>query len=124
MKYNLIGSLVEQIVDGAQARLTDTQKIVLTNIYAAPTPETAYDSVTGHQNLVVARNQLRSMNLVVVDDTDSRAGITDEGYTALSNNNLIDDIGELTEEGNSLLIKATPNTEVVREQFTLLKTII
>lgn len=102
MKFELFKNIMEQ-TNAAQERLTDTQKLVLVNVYAAATPEMAYDTVTGAPNLVAARNQLRASGLIVVDDQSSRAGITDQGQVALSNNNLIDDTGQLTEEGNTLL---------------------
>lgn len=102
MKFELFKNIMEQ-TNAAQSRLTDTQKLVLINVYASPTPEMAYDTVTGAPNIVAARNQLRSLQLIVVDDQNSRAGITDQGQVALSNNNLIDDTGEVTEEGNTLL---------------------
>jgi hypothetical protein len=88
---------------GANARLTDTQKSVLLGIYAAPTPETAYDATIGAENVTQARQQLRGMKLIVIDDSTSRAGVTDEGQTALANNNLIDDMGQLTDQGQEVL---------------------
>ncbi len=92
---------------GANARLTETQKSVLLSIYAAPTPETAYDATTGSENVTQARQQLRSMGLVAVDDSTSRAGVTDEGQQALANTNLIDDTGQVTEEGQQVLDQQT-----------------
>ena len=94
-------------------RLTDTQKSVLLSIYAAPTPETAYDTTTGSENVSQARNQLRSMGLVAVDDNSNRAGVTDEGQTARANNNLIDDTGQLTDEGQQVLSQQT----AVKDEF-------
>lgn len=94
-------------------RLTDTQKSVLLSIYAAPTPETAYDTTTGSENVSQARNQLRSMGLVAVDDNSNRAGVTDEGQTALANNNLIDDTGQLTDEGQQVLSQQT----AIKDEF-------
>lgn len=102
MSFDLFKNIMEQ-TDAAQARLTDTQKLVLVNVYAAATPEMAYDTVAGAPNTVAARNQLRSAGLIVVDDNSSRAGVTDQGQLALSNNNLIDETGQLTEEGSNLL---------------------
>ncbi len=102
MTFELFKNIMEQ-VNAAQMRLTDTQKLVLLNVYASPTPETAYDTVTGSPNLVAARNQLRNAGLIVVDDQNSRAGVTDQGQEALINNNLIDETGEVTEEGDAML---------------------
>lgn len=98
---------------GPTARLTDTQKSVLLGIYAAPTPEMAYDSTTGSENVAQAKNQLRSMGLINVDDRGHRAGVTDEGQQALANNNLIDDMGQLTDEGQQTLDQQTQ----VKDEF-------
>ncbi|WAX21731.1 hypothetical protein [Stenotrophomonas phage RAS14] len=113
MKFELFQNIMEQ-TNAAQARLTDTQKLVLVNVYAAATPEMAYDTVAGAPNTVAARNQLRSAGLIVVDDQNSRAGVTDQGQEALVNNNLIDESGQLTEEGNNLL----QNTQQDKRMFT------
>lgn len=87
----------------AAVRLTDTQKLVLVSIFSAPTAETAYDTTTGSQNFIQARQQLRSLGLITVDETASRAGVSDVGQEVLSNNNLIDDMGQLTDEGSALI---------------------
>ncbi len=85
------------------ARLTDTQKSVLISIYAAPTPELAYNATTGSENVSQAAQQLRSMGLINIDTNGSRAGVTDDGQESLSNNNLIDDTGQVTDEGQQML---------------------
>lgn len=85
------------------ARLTDTQKSVLLGIYAAPTPELAYEATTGSENVSQAAQQLRSMGLINIDTNGARAGVTDAGQEALANNNLIDDTGQVTDEGQEML---------------------
>ena len=110
-------------------RLTDTQKSVLLSIYAAPTTETAYDTTTGSENVSQARQQLRSMGLVAVDDNSNRAGVTDAGQTALANNNLIDDTGQLTDEGQQVLdqqqaVKADFENATESVAFPVLRTLI
>lgn len=111
------------------SRLTNTQKSVLLSIYAAPTPETAYDTTTGSENVTQARQQLRSLGLINVDDNNSRAGVTDTGQETLVNNNLIDDTGQLTEEGQQLLdqenkIKDDFENATEAVTFSVLKTLI
>lgn len=88
---------------GATARLTDTQKTVLLGIYTAPTPEMAYETMTGSENVTEAGKQLRNMGLINVDSNGGRAGITDRGQETLANNNLIDDTGQMTEEGQKVI---------------------
>lgn len=85
------------------ARLTDTQKSVLLSIYAAPTPELAYEATTGSENVSQAAQQLRSMGLINIDTNGARAGVTDAGQEALANNNLVDETGQVTEEGQEVL---------------------
>lgn len=87
----------------SSTRLTDTQKSVLLGIYAAPTPEMAYEVTTGSDNVSQAAQQLRGMGLINVDSSGARAGVTDGGQEALVNNNLIDDTGQVTDEGQQVL---------------------
>lgn len=89
--------------DNTTARLTDTQKSVLLGVYAAPTPELAYESTIGSDNVAQAAQILRSMGLITIDSVGSRAGVTDDGQQSLTNINLIDDMGELTDEGQQTL---------------------
>lgn len=108
-------------------RLTTTQKSVLLSIYAAPTPETAYDATTGADNAAASKQSLRTLGLIVVDDVNGRAGVTDKGQEALANNNLIDDVGQLTDEGQKVLdqseaVKA--DFENATESFSILKKLI
>lgn len=90
-------------IGASTARLTDTQKSVLLGIYAAATPEMAYEVTTGSENVSQAAQQLRSMGLINIDSNGARAGVTDAGQEALANNNLVDDTGQVTEEGQQVL---------------------
>lgn len=124
----LLQELINQTSsDKASVRLTDTQKSVLLGIYVAPTQETAYDVTTGSENVHNAKIQLRKLELITVDDASTRAAVTDDGQVALSNNNLIDDMGEVTEVGNEVLariddIKAEFN--YATESYITLKALI
>lgn len=119
---NFLKQLHEQVLNphASQERLTDMQKLALLSIYSAPTAEMAYESLTGSQNLMAARNQLRSMGLAQVNDQDARAGVSDEGAEALQNNNLIDEVGELTDEGDRLLSKM-PNKQESMDRLKALR---
>lgn len=94
-------------------RLTDTQKNVLVSVYAAATPELAYNYTIGAENVVQAREQLHNMGLISINDAQARAGITDEGQTALANVNYIDDVGQLTDEGDAALAQQ----DAIRREF-------
>lgn len=93
--------------DNTTSRLTNTQKSVLLSIYTAATPEMAYEAMTGSDNVAQAGQQLRSMGLINVDSSGSRAGVTDTGQEALTNNNLVDDTGQVTEEGQQMVDQQT-----------------
>lgn len=92
----------QPIIENA-IRLTNTQKEVLLSIYVAPTPELAFDATTGEVNVRQAALQLREFGMVNIDEDENRAGVTDEGQTELQNNSLIDDLGEVTPEGERVL---------------------
>lgn len=115
--------------DATSVRLTNTQKSVLLGIYAAPTPELAYDATIGSENVAQAGKQLRSMGLINIDSNNSRAGVTDVGQEVLGNNNLIDDTGQVTEEGQQILdqqntIKDEFQDATESVAYSILKTLI
>lgn len=101
----------QTIIENA-IRLTNTQKMVLLSIFMAPTAELAYDTTTGAENIRQAAIQLREFGMVNIDETNNRAGVTDEGQVELQNNSLIDDMGQITPEGEAMLADAedTANT--------------
>ena len=126
---NELANLPGQVDDTSSAavRLTNTQKNVLLSIYTAPTPEAAYDVTTGSENVVVARKQLRSIGLINVDDGNARAGVTDSGQEALINANLIDETGQVTEDGEVVLSQEEvikQDFENATESYKILKTLI
>lgn len=91
-------------------RLTDSQKRVLAKIAAAPTPTVAGEAISKEPNLVSARNLL--MKLGVITFVDNRAEITDKGQHLGKEENILDDSGGLTDEGNKLAFtKATGQPE-------------
>ena len=90
-------------------RLTDTQKSVLTTIKSAPTPQVALENISTGRNMLAARDILKQLGLITFDD-DS-AEITNDGTETMKNANLIDDSGELTDEGRSFAQGAEANTQ-------------
>lgn len=122
----LIARDTEQVAEDT-TRLTDTQRSVLVGIYAAPTPETAYSVTTGAQNVVQAKDQLRRLGLITVNDSNASAGVTDAGQQALGNYNLIDDTGEVTDEGSKILDQISnlkAEFKYATESFKLFKTLL
>ncbi len=79
-------------------RLSQAQKYVLTKLVLPnTTPLTSYESVSTGKNVVANRNILVKLGMVQVGDNEAR--ITEKGMSALKNENLIDDSGALTPQG-------------------------
>jgi hypothetical protein len=78
-------------------QLSAVQKFVLAKIVAAETPLNAYEAVSRGKNTVVARDMLTKIGLITVAENDAQ--ITEQGKEALKKEALIDEMGELTEEG-------------------------
>jgi hypothetical protein len=77
--------------------LSHTQKYVLAKLISSPTPLTAYESVSNGRNIVAARDQLTGLGLMRYDEGE--AVITDAGMEAMREENLVDEMGNLTDEG-------------------------
>lgn len=79
-------------------RLSDIQKEVLARVHAAPNEQVAADEILdGGQNYVGAKNILVRLDLINFHDNE--ASVTDEGEEVMKRANLIDDQGQLTDEG-------------------------
>lgn len=83
-------------------RLTDNMKKVMTKIIAAPTPEVAAMEISRGQNLVAARDILARLGMIDYDDHDNTASVTDTGLETLKHENLVDDSGQLTPDGQQI----------------------
>jgi hypothetical protein len=81
----------------AVIRPTDNQKKVLTQIKAAPTPQVAAAEISKGTNLLAARDMLIRLGLVELRDNE--AYITPAGEEIMRNQNLADESGNLTPEG-------------------------
>lgn len=64
---------------------------------AAPTPQVAATEISRGQNLLAARDMLVRLGLLSVGDNE--AFVTPQGEEIMRNQNLIDETGELTPEG-------------------------
>lgn len=78
-------------------RLTDFQKKVLTKVHVSPTETVAGEEISQSRNLVAARRLL--VRLGLVNYIDGKATVTDDGMRVMREENLIDEMGELTDEG-------------------------
>jgi hypothetical protein len=79
-------------------RLTDTQKTVICKIIAAPTPKVAAEDITGSANLAKAKDILMDLGLIKVSLED-HAELTDTGRQLAQEENLADQSGNLTPDG-------------------------
>ena len=77
--------------------LSDMQKSVLSKIIGSATPETALEEISDGRNMVAARDILQDLKLIAFDER--QASVTDEGNEVMKDENLVDDMGELTQDG-------------------------
>lgn len=87
--------------------LSDTQKVVLTKIIASATPTTAHEAISDGRNLVEARNLLAKLGLIQFDQ--GTAAVTPEGEEVMRDENLIDEMGQLTPDGEQYSQVEDPN---------------
>ncbi len=103
-------TILENIQE-ARLNLDNTQKAAVAYIGTAPTPQMAYSIVTGARNSVAARDSLDLAGYVTVDDENKTAALTPRGKEILTSENLVDDMGELTDRGKALLDKYMADRE-------------
>jgi hypothetical protein len=89
--------LREYIVEAIQRNLSDFQKGLLASLTQAATGEQGYQTAVGSQNSISALHQLQMLGYVVVHG--KAVGLTANGRQAAIQNNLIDQTGKLTSEG-------------------------
>lgn len=102
--------------------LTNTQKGILAIIHNSPTPESAYESINGSPSLVTSRNILERLGLISVSGI--QAALTDAGQRAALANNIMDDAGNITEEGERLIDDINSRRGTVYEGFALLSSLV
>ena len=78
---------------------TNHQKAVLCKIKAAATPQVAASEISRDQHLLAARDMLQRLGMISI--ADNQAMVTDAGEELMRNQNLIDESGELTDEGRN-----------------------
>lgn len=113
-------NLIKEFINPEAVQLTSIQKGVLATIATAATPEIAYETCNGVQSLVIARNILRTLGLVRI--SQGQLALTDQGQEALITNNILDDTGQLTEDGESYIamIDEERSQELQKESYQLL----
>lgn len=97
-------------------RLTTHQKMVLAKIINAQTDHIAGEEVSNGRKIVAARNVL--MKLGLVNFNNGRASLTNKGMQAARDEGLIDETGNLTDEGKKY---AFAGEGKLKEEFNLLR---
>lgn len=90
-----------EVIDPSQIRLSNTQKAVLVSIYSAQTPELAYEAATGSEAITSAKDFL--LRHLLIREGNGQLATTSEGLEVLENNGLVDETGEITENGKKLI---------------------
>jgi hypothetical protein len=80
--------------------LTTTQKRVIAKTLASPTPKVAGEAISGDENMITARDQLAKLG--VIEYIGGEVNITEKGQALAKDENIIDDSGQLTDDGNAL----------------------
>ena len=102
---------------------TETQKHIMLLIKTAPTEKVAYENVSHGRQKIAARDLLARLGLIVYDNDE--AEVTPEGEKLMQDYNLIDEMGEPTEEGEEIINKHQEEEETKMEsQFPLLRVIV
>jgi len=84
--------------------LGDFQKKVLSKIVAANDEHDAYSDVSvGDINMIAARDTLEKIGMIDIDQGQEVVSVTSQGMEAMKNENLIDDMGQLTDEAQEYI---------------------
>lgn len=112
-------NLIKEFLNPEAVQLTSLQKGVLATIATAATPEIAFETCNGVQSLVVARNILRTLGLVKINQ--GQLALTDQGQNALVTNNILDETGQLTEDGEKYItmVDEERSQELQKESYQL-----
>ncbi len=90
-------------------RLTANQKRVLAKIFASPTAKVAGSEISDNENMAGARRQLERLG--AIEYVAGEASVTDKGTELAKSENIIDDAGQLTPDGEALAYTNPQGTE-------------
>lgn len=99
--------------------MNDIQKEVLAKVKAAPTPQVAFEEIAGKperidDNFASARDSLTELGLL--EQGEGTLEVTDKGLEIMKDENIIDDMGDFTEEGDDLVGKERGKEPAVTQQ--------
>ena len=107
--------LLMELISTGYLNLLDNQKLLLLIVKVSATPEQAFETIIGNDNLIAARNTLQKLNYISINN--NQITLTDEGTSALTEFNLIDESGNLTDDGQKL-ISVIPNAPKSQQQVS------
>ena len=115
--------LLKELINPNTAILNDTQKAVLIIMHIAQSEPMAFANTNTSANLISARDSLNKLGAINVGENS--ASLTARGNDMLLYHNLVDDMGELTDDGQSVLdnseeVGTTFNTQHTQESFKFL----
>lgn len=102
--------------------LSDIQKQVLAKVKASPNPQIAWEEISSaandvDENYAAARDILADLGLLQVGE--GTIDLTDKGLQSLKDANLVDDMGELTDEGTKLAAVGNEDDEAQRPAYDI-----
>ena len=116
--------LLKELINPNTVILNDTQKAVLLITHIAPTPKVAFENSVVSQNLAKAQDGLIKLNMLHVVNNEQR--LTDSGEEMLKHHNLVDEMGELTDDANEILERVSDVSDTfnnVTEEFKFLSSL-
>lgn len=118
--------LLKELINPNTAILNDTQKAVLLITHISQSGQMAFDNTASSDNLLTARDILVKLGALTMGD--NVVALTSRGQSMLNYHNLVDDMGELTEDGQKILdnseeVGTAFNLQNVQESFKFLSTI-
>jgi hypothetical protein len=84
-------------------RLLDAQKQVMVAIVTSPTPTVYFGNIAANEQAVTAQKVLTKLGLVQI--SRDVAKVTDKGEKVMQDENLIDELGDLTDYGKKYMYK-------------------
>jgi hypothetical protein len=114
-------TMLQSILEAMLPNLTDNQKGLLISIHASATPQQAFDTANGTMMSISAKDQMVNMGLI--RQLGNQLQLTDAGNESLLSNNLIDNLGTITPEGDIQLkhFENNKSEQVNTESFDLFK---
>jgi len=109
--------LLRELVNPNTAILNDTQKAVLLITHVSPTPQLAYANTSSSKNFISARESLLQFGSITMGD--NAVELTPRGHDMLKYHNLVDDMGELTEDGQTIMDDSEDVSDTFSRQDTL-----